>query len=863
MKIEQLLQGKTDNHLLPVFWLQGEDEQTLRQYMQAIHRANCRAVCVQSHGHPDFCGEKWWQDLDVILDEARKLEMQVWIGDDSRFPTGWANGAMTCAPEELARRSVYCRTYPIQSGAAQFRTRLSSAVKKIPGLAFRPAGHGADHLGDRVVCLCAQIEGESLPVVLEWTQEGEQIAASLPEGTKKVYLTFTTRNAGIHRDYINLLDAASCRILIYAVYEPHYRRYSENFGTTIAGFVSNRPELGNGVSPSDHLTVGSDRDYPWSHELEQQLQIRWGENWQQYLPLLWHADADPETLASCRHGYMDTVTELVRTCFSEQLGKWCEDRAVRHLCIAAANNNRHARMGASAGHYFRGISGQHMAGIVDRGGQLIPYGEDIPAAGHKGRSNGRDGEFYHYFLGALAASAAAIDPKKQGSALCEVFGNYGWGTGPRACKYQADHFLSQGINYFAPYAFSAKPYPDKDCPPHFYAGGNHPQYRAYGALFAYLNRAGSLLSGGKAVVDTAVLYHGDSEWAGTAMLSQKITRILMENQVGYHVLSADVLTDPERFNTRMDDQGLWVNGYCYKTLLLPAADYIPQKLSVPLADLAKTGCKVLVAGGSLPKTTAGESLHDDSGIRSIVLAGVPEEVDREILLEPCAWRMRALHYRGEEEVYFFVNEDDKPFTGTVTLPETQELYAYDPWENKTYALSCENKEGKTRVALHLQPGESMFAVAGERAEYSRKALPCGGKARLVGKWKRSVCKAKDYPNFSEGELVREFTDYAQEAPKFSGFIAYETAVVLRERKRAVLEITAAGEDAELFINGKSAGIQVLPPFRYDITSLLLPGKNTIRIEIATTLERERGANKKHQAPTGIVGQVNLYTERVY
>ena len=178
-------------------------------------------------------------------------------------------------------------------------------------------------------------------------------------------------------------------------------------------------------------------------------------------------------------------------------------------------------------------------------------------------------------------------------------------------------------------------------------------------------------------------------------------------------------------------------------------------------------------------------------------------------------------------------------------------------------LSSEQQNGKTRFPLCLQPGESTMIVAGAQAEHSRKALPCGGKARLVGKWKRSVCKAKDYPNFSEGELIKEFTDYAQEDPKFSGYIAYETAVVLRERKRAVLEITDAGEDVELFINGKSAGIQVLPPFRYDITSLLVPGKNTIRIEVATTLERERGVNKKHQAPTGILGQVNLYTERVY
>ena len=55
----------------------------------------------------------------------------------------------------------------------------------------------------------------------------------------------------------------------------------------------------------------------------------------------------------------------------------------------------------------------------------------------------------------------------------------------------------------------------------------------------------------------------------------------------------------------------------------------------------------------------------------------------------------------------------------------------------------------------------------------------------------------------------------------------------------ILEITDAGEDVEVFINGKSAGIQVLPPFRFDISNLLQDGKNSLRIEVATTLERER------------------------
>ena len=86
--IEQLLSGKADNHMLPFFWQHGENEATLRKYMDVIHKANCLAVCVESRPHPDFAGPKWWHDMDIILDEARKRDMKVWILDDSHFPTG-------------------------------------------------------------------------------------------------------------------------------------------------------------------------------------------------------------------------------------------------------------------------------------------------------------------------------------------------------------------------------------------------------------------------------------------------------------------------------------------------------------------------------------------------------------------------------------------------------------------------------------------------------------------------------------------------------------------------------------------------------------------------------------------------------
>jgi hypothetical protein len=85
-----------------------------------------------------------------------------------------------------------------------------------------------------------------------------------------------------------------------------------------------------------------------------------------------------------------------------------------------------------------------------------------------------------------------------------------------------------------------------------------------------------------------------------------------------------------------------------------------------------------------------------------------------------------------------------------------------------------------------------------------------------------------------------------------------------------LEISDAWEGVELFVNGVSAGVQIVPVYLYEIAALLHPGKNQLTIEVATTLERERAAGKRgllellqtrrKKDPTGSTGVVRLYTK---
>ena len=867
MTVTQLLNNQGENHIFPFFWQHGEEEATLREYMDVIQKSNCQAVCVESRPHPDFCGEKWWKDMDVILDEARKRNMKVWILDDSHFPTGYANGAVLNAPLHLRRQSVYCKSFSVR-GKKIFSCNVEKVMKKIPktfmGNVMEKINKNNQYQFDdqHVIGVSALVEGETLPQEISYQVIGEKLTANLPEKTKKLYITFLTRNAGIHRSYINMLEEESCRILIDAVYEPHWEHYKEDFGKTIAGFFSDEPEIGNGVYFNTNITVGHDFDLPWSMTLKKRLQERLGENWVHVLPLLWENEgADKEVTAKVRYIYMDTVTRLVEECFSKQIGNWCAQRGVKYIGHMIEDNNQHARLGASLGHYFRGLSGQHMAGIDDIGGQVLPQKEDAPAEGQAKITGGRDGEFYHYLLGKLGVSAAAIDPKKQGDCMCEIFGNYGWSEGVRLEKYLADHFMVQGVNQYVPHAFSAKAYPDPDCPPHFYAHGHNPQYRHFGALMAYMNRICALISGGKAVVETGILYHGDAEWAGEAMMTQKPARILMENQVDFHVLPTDVFEERERYQTSITPDGLMINGNCYRRLLIPKAEYISAELAKAIREMKNGGCEVFFIDQAPKGIADTQEKFDAAEINICMLQDILKHVNRKMEISPASWRIRALHYQGKEEIYYFVNEDNQPYLGTVTIPFTKELYQYNAWENRAEEAEYVTKQDKTEVKISLKPGESVIYVVGKCAALQEKALPAGHCHKLDGEWKRSICKSIDYPKFQEEKIITSFKDYGKEKKRFSGFIAYEKEILkssLGEAKKVVLEITDAGEAVEVFVNGKSAGIQILPPFYYDITDTLTEEKNVLRIEAATNLERERNADKKNWKPIGITGNVNLY-----
>lgn len=883
-KIERLLAGNGGNYMLPFFWQHGEDEETLRHYMRVIHDANISAVCVESRPHPDFCGPKWWADMDAILDEAEKLGMKVWILDDSHFPTGYANGAMKDRPAQLQRWSVTCRQYALKQGETVSipKTELDTArpygEAENAKMFFMNPDNTPQYGDDRLLGVYAvrmdgvsgfadkgrrqDIEGLVTESGLTWTA---------PEGEWKIYVVQLTRNRGVHKDYINMMDRESCRVLLDAVYEPHWEHYKDLFGTTIAGFFSDEPELGDGVLYDFHNELGCSEsmDYPWSRELEERLKEDLGGDFACELALLWENGAEDGVTAEVRYTYMDWVSKLVRECFSFQLGDWCREKGVRYIGHLIEDNNHHTKTGTSLGHYFRGLAGQDMAGIDDIGGQVMPGQEDVSY--DMGVFRQRDGNFYHYGLGKLASSAAAIEPLKKGDSMCEIFGAYGWKEGVRLEKYLIDHFMVRGVNHFVPHAFSPKEFPDPDCPPHFYAHGHNPQYRHFGALMAYANRVCELISGGRHIASVAVLYHAEADWMGGAMPADVVGRVLYDNQIDYDFVPLDVFTDKDTYLTAVGGRTLKVNTQTYKALIVPKSQFLVREALDAVKELQAAGVPVFFVD-ALPEGASGEVVLLERLVPEIKAKAI-----HELTIEPADDRVRCYHYEHMDgtAVYMFVNEGDKLYSGQVVLKDSRRAYGYDAWENRVRPLEVERSGDELTVKLELAPLKSTLVILDDEQAAAKLLIGAspaitadGEDVPFAAAWKRSTCSSLSYPAFDREKEVTLPDNLAEESPEFSGFVRYENSFTGRAGTPIALEITDAYEGVEVFVNGGTLGIQVAPPFLYDITDKVKDGGNLVRIEVATTLEREMAARNDQpqfipgmaavpENPSGINGIVRL------
>lgn len=869
-RLHEVLRGEEANYIAPFLWQRGESPEVIRAEMARVAESGIRAVCVEARPHPDFLGERWWRDFDLIMDEARQREMRVWVLDDDHFPTGHAAGRMAEAPPELRRVFLQERHLDLlgpQPGAA---------VPIAPWL-IQPMRWGAIR-GELVAAVAAARDEGSARLTGELIDLTEHVRDGVlrwdaPAGLWRIFLLFATPDGGSerHRDYINYLDRASVRVLIDTVYEAFYARYKEDFGRTFAGFFSDEPGFYNDHQVFDYESkLGKlGVDLPWSADFPAQLAAELGPSWRSSLPLLWH-EGGPRT-GAVRFAFMQVASRLYAKNFTEQLGDWCRSHGVEYIGHVLEDNGVHARLGCGPGHFFRALWGQDMAGIDVVLWQLAPGFDSGPYANIAGDA---DGAFFHYGLGKLASSLAHVDPKKRGRAMCEVFGAYGWREGLRLMKWMTDHMLVRGVNFFVPHAFSQAEFPDPDCPPHMYARGHNPQYRHYRELNEYTNRVAHLLSGGQHIAPAAVLYHAEAEWSGAWMPFHEPVRALLRAQIDCDVLPADLLVE----KGAVEGGRLALAGERYGCLVIPACEALPGALLARLSEFGEAGLPLLFVERQPERASEGEAAELCARLAAcgqvVALAELPRALRNlgcyEVTAADDVPYLRYYHVRhpGLDLFMLFNEHPHEPIDTTLQLPLAGRVLVYDPFANRLVAAPAQREGDGQRVAVRLSPYESQLLVIGAEELPAAEAPPELPHAQLIeGPWQVATADALSYPTFEARAPLAELRDMSapELLPTFSGTFRYETSFEWAQAGPAELDFGSVHETAEVWVNGERAGVRICPPYRFAIGALLRPGTNSLRVEVTNTLVKQHPdffSRYAPQEPSGLLGPVRILSGSV-
>ncbi len=851
-RLNDVLHGREGNYLLPFFWQRGNHHDRIPAQIARIRESGCRALCVESRTHADFCGEGWWRDMDAIITECERLGMKVWILDDKHFPTGFANGSVEAHPE-LARLCLAERHVDVMGPAPESSLLVCERPDGDEPLLGVFAQRRAKAPGQLLEGTPVDLTGNVRDGILTW---------DVPDGCWRVFFVRKTHK-GVRPNCIDFLDASSCRLLLDAVYEPHWRRYAQYFGNVIAGFFSDEPQFGNEligphlIDPGKYrLGVGQEGlALPFRTVVLERMSAALGEDATPHLGELWY-ESDRSHLV--RLAYMDAITTLYRDNFSRPVGDWCRAHGVEWIGHVIEDMDVHARLGYGPGHYFRALDAQDMGGVDIVLHQVMPgFAGYVHSA--SGLGGAYDPAFFLYILAKLAASIAHQKPQMQGRAMCEVFGAYGWAEGVPFMRWLLDFLLVRGVNHFVPHAFSPD-YPDPDCPPHFGAEGHDPQFDGFKALMAYANKAAHILCGARHVASAAILYHAEGEWMsgiGNAMSMKEPAIALYDAHLDFDIVCADTLLG----EASVENGRLRVGDETFAALVVPSARHLPEALLARLRSFADNALQVFyaVADEIIPH-------HSLAGFKTVPLRSLADAVrgagGTDVSVDGDYPLLRIYHaVRDGNDIFMFFNESpDKCAATMVRLPTSGAFARLRLLED--FADSDFTSDGA--VAIDLLPGQSEILVFGGDAGLA-PARRYGEPRVLHPFFTIDVADSEDLSSFRHYAVTDTLFNLAapDRIPDFAGNARYSFTLDVAEDdlgNPVALDLGRVGQTARLFVNGTYAGIRIAPPYRFEVGDLLHAGANAIVVETADTLARkvrDRFSFFMQLPPSGLLGPLRM------
>lgn len=423
-----------------------------------------------------YLDREWMAAIAAGAEAARELDMEAWLYDEDKWPSGFAGGIVPALSPECRQHGLRSRL----AGASQARTALAAGQhRETPGeriFVYELQWSGAGRLsGYRRV---NRIE----PGLHE--EEGQQEAApEQKENARKRFLIseeFTMPEGDEWYNgecYVDLLDARATRAFLEATHEAYRRAVGGEFGPHLPGIFTDEPNFRWPLPPDAS---------PWTPALPRVFQELHGFDLLDHLPLLFF-EFEGEAASRVRYRYWQTLLHLFLTNFTIPYSRWCEQHGI-----------------AMTGHYLEEDSLVSQATCI---GAAMPHYvyQQVPGIDHLGRNINNP-----WTLKQVSSVAHQTGKTR---VLCEIFGTAGHSMSFADQKWMADFHFALGVNFMNQHLtlYSMTGERKRDYPANIsWAQPYWPYYRVFND---YAARAAFFTSQGEPATPLLLLHPVGSAWA--------------------------------------------------------------------------------------------------------------------------------------------------------------------------------------------------------------------------------------------------------------------------------------------------------------------------------------------------------------
>lgn len=592
----------------------------------------------------------------------------------------------------------------------------------------------------------------------------------------------------------------------------------------------------------------------WTDDFLAEFQRRRGYDLKPYLPAL-VGDIGPKT-ADVRYDWGRTITELFNERFMVPMQSWSKANGTRFriqgygIPPAAISSNKWADISDGEGAQWKVVRAARWASSANH-----IYGRNVTSS-----------ETWTW-LHSPSFRATPLDLKAEADVhfmqgINQLIG-HGWGYTPPGIEYPGWRFYAAG-------AYSEQ----------------NPWWIVMPDLALYLQRMSYLMRQGKPQNDVALYLPNADAYAGFSAgrvhlidsLRDHVGEVLMPAifAAGYNL---DFFDDGILADAKVLSGVVSLGMSDHRVVVLPAVEWMPLESMRKLDAFVKSG-GILIATGRLPSSVPGLQAadKDQTELKAIVarlfsgsnpsvrLIANEEEIgsalngllQSDASITPSGKDFGVVHRKtADADIYFVANTSNQTRNVQIAFRASGKAEIWDAFTGRSVGANTLASSGsRTDVGLSFEPYRSYVVVFTKQSSASAAVTHSETAASIdmnsdwsVSFGSQPAVQMPTLRSWAESDATRNFSGvgtYERTVDVSTEFVRSGSVIALDLGEAVELPVQAlrngmqtwidppVREAAVIYVNGQRAGSLWSPPYRLDVTSLIKPGKNTIRILVGNT-----------------------------